>query len=238
MTILKKEEMSETQFSRMQSTMAMDVTKKTSRDRMKAYTLEFKWINEWVWKGCVEPDEFFNNIDNMDKNRHKQFPSPVDLLDDCIKGINDCFNDKIVLSVYNEGEENISSQRGHVENHNLYLIMMDFVRRLHFQNQCFTKKIRKKLKNAMSVDFEKFKLLDFYDELVELGPYKKEKETPANKVNDALNNPKNPKNPKNQRFSKEVWAEKLEKAKAGNYCVKCDKKECLAWKKQEGKRLK
>jgi hypothetical protein len=158
-------------------------------------------------------------------------------MEDCIKGVNECFSNKITLSVYYEADGINMAQHGHVKDHNLYLIMINFISRMRFQNQAFTKKIRKKLKIPMSQDFEGFKMKEFYIWLNDLGQYKMGKENPSNNPNEA-NIPGKGQNPRNSkhRLSNEEWQEKLDKAKKGNYCVKCASKECLTFKKSEGKK--
>jgi hypothetical protein len=110
MTILEKDGMSTNQFTKLQCQMVLDDTKTMTKDPNQPFSLEFIWIKDWVIKSCVDMEEFFNKIDAEDKSHCKPFPSPLALMKDCIRGVNSCFNNRIILSVFNVGDEDNGPQ--------------------------------------------------------------------------------------------------------------------------------
>jgi hypothetical protein len=119
----------------------------------------------------VEPDDYFSKLDALDEKREAKFKSPQALLENCIEGVTQCYNSRVIMNVKCPCRLDGEAQPGIFSDHNSYMIMVDFSKRLRFQNSEFTKKIRRKIGPKMEENFSEFDLKEFTNWIAALGDY-------------------------------------------------------------------
>jgi hypothetical protein len=134
--------------------------------------------------------------------------------------VEETFNDQNEFNVYEKGNDPEAAVIGYMKNHNHYRAVMEFARRLRFQNISLDKKVKKLLKDCLTKDFASFKIRSFIGKLREWGTFKKEKEpSPSNNAITAKD---------------KAFKDKLAKARKGGFCVTCKLKSCITERKAEG----
>jgi hypothetical protein len=84
MAELQEHSLNQDHYEKTMRHMTTQVDFKTSQDRSQPFVYEIKWLADWVFKACVDKDNFWKQLSKLKISKGNKNQNLVDQFTDCI----------------------------------------------------------------------------------------------------------------------------------------------------------